>query len=91
MRLLAEVCDRSAADRMTTPIAPADILPFLREFYTAERAFLEHEQLFGKTRADKHAAAATRRLAPAPPGAFRSVEHRSDLLDVEPALATRRS
>ena len=32
-----------------------EILP-LREFYPAERAFLEHEQLFGKTRADKHAA-----------------------------------
>ena len=30
-------------------------LPFLREFYTAERAFLEREQLYGKARADKHA------------------------------------
>jgi hypothetical protein len=30
-------------------------MPFLREFYTAERAFLEHEQLFGKARADKNA------------------------------------
>jgi hypothetical protein len=46
------------------PIAPADIMPFLREFYTAERAFLEHEQLFGKTRADKHAGRSDR---PAPP------------------------
>jgi uncharacterized RDD family membrane protein YckC len=27
---------------------------FLRDFYTAERAFLEREQLFGKTKADKH-------------------------------------
>jgi len=56
MRLLAEVCDKICRRiEWTPPIAPADILPFLREFYTAERAFLEHEQLFGKTRADKHA------------------------------------
>lgn len=27
---------------------------FLRDFYTAERAFLEREQLFGKSRQDKH-------------------------------------
>ncbi len=27
---------------------------FLRDFYTAERAFLEREQLFGKVRPDKH-------------------------------------
>jgi uncharacterized RDD family membrane protein YckC len=27
---------------------------FLRDFYTAERAFLEREQLFGKVRLDKH-------------------------------------
>jgi uncharacterized RDD family membrane protein YckC len=56
MRLLAEVCDKICRRiEWTTPIAPAEILPFLREFYTAERAFLEHEQLFGKARADKHA------------------------------------
>ena len=30
-------------------------LPFLREFYTAERAYLEREQLYGKARADKYA------------------------------------
>jgi hypothetical protein len=30
-------------------------VPFLRDFYTAERAFLEREQLYGKGRADKHA------------------------------------
>jgi uncharacterized RDD family membrane protein YckC len=58
MRLLAEVCDKICRRiEWTTPIAPADVLPFLREFYTAERAFLEHEQLFGKARADKHAGA----------------------------------
>ena len=27
---------------------------FLRDFYTAERAYLEREQLFGKSKADKH-------------------------------------
>lgn len=32
---------------------------FLRDFYTAERAFLEREQLFGKTRQDKHHTPAT--------------------------------
>lgn len=31
---------------------------FLRDFYTAERAFLEREQLFGKVKPDKHSAAA---------------------------------
>ncbi len=32
-----------------------DVMVFLRDFYTAERAFLEREQLYGKARADKHA------------------------------------
>jgi hypothetical protein len=27
---------------------------FLRDFYTAERAYLEREQLFGRTKADKY-------------------------------------
>ena len=36
---------------------------FLRDFYTAERAFLEREQLYGKGRADKFA-------QPAPPAAL---------------------
>ena len=31
---------------------------FLRDFYTAERAFLERERLFGKSKADKHDRAA---------------------------------
>jgi len=65
MRLITEVCDKICRRiDWTTPVAPADILPFLREFCTAERAFLEHEQLFGKTRADKHAGRGDR---PAPP------------------------
>ena len=55
MRLLTEVCDKICKRiEWTAPIAPADIMPFLREFYTAERGFLEREQLFGKPRADKH-------------------------------------
>jgi uncharacterized RDD family membrane protein YckC len=56
VRLLTEVCDKICRRiNWPTPLAPADVGPFLREFYTAERAFLEHEQLFGKARADKHA------------------------------------
>jgi len=31
------------------------VVMFLRDFYTAERAFLEREQLYGKGRADKYA------------------------------------
>jgi uncharacterized RDD family membrane protein YckC len=58
MRLLTgvgeKICNKIG---WTTPIPPADIVPFLREFYTAERAFLEREQLFGKARADKFAQA----------------------------------
>ncbi|PWT92342.1 MAG: RDD family protein, partial [Proteobacteria bacterium] len=38
-----------------TPLQPNEVLPFLREFYTAERAFLERAQVFGKARDDKHA------------------------------------
>jgi uncharacterized RDD family membrane protein YckC len=38
------------------PVAEADTLLFLKEFYTAQRAYLEREQLFGKPRADKEAA-----------------------------------
>jgi uncharacterized RDD family membrane protein YckC len=36
------------------PIAESDIETFLEEFYTAERAYLEREQLYGKVHADKH-------------------------------------
>src|SRR5262249_56522847 len=56
MRLLNEVCDKICRKiGWSTPVSPAETLPFLREFYTAERAFLEREQLFGKARADKFA------------------------------------
>lgn len=39
-------------------VAPENEERFLRDFYTAQRAFLEREQLFGKVRLDKHHPAA---------------------------------
>lgn len=55
-RVLSEVCDKICRKiGWTAPVPPADVVPFLREFYTAERAFLEREQLYGKARADKYA------------------------------------
>ena len=55
-QVLNEVCDKICHKiGWTTPLQPGDVLPFLREFYTAERAFLEREQLYGKVRADKFA------------------------------------
>jgi uncharacterized RDD family membrane protein YckC len=56
MPLLIGVCEKICNKiGWTTPVPPAGVLTFLREFYTAERAFLEREQLFGKARADKYA------------------------------------
>jgi uncharacterized RDD family membrane protein YckC len=53
-RVLNEVCDKICRKiGWTAPVTPAEVLPFLREFYTAERAFLEREQLYGKVRPDK--------------------------------------
>jgi uncharacterized RDD family membrane protein YckC len=37
----------------TAPVPPRQVVAFLRDFYTAERAYLEREQLYGKVRADK--------------------------------------
>jgi uncharacterized RDD family membrane protein YckC len=60
-QLLRDVCDRICRKiGWTVPLAPADTALFLRDFYTAQRAFLEREQLFGRPRADKFAAAAKR-------------------------------
>lgn len=54
-RLLREVADKICRKiEWPTPVPDAEIGFFLREFYTAERAFLEREQLFGKPRPDKH-------------------------------------
>ena len=55
-RVLNEVCDKICHRiAWTAPVPPQDVALFLRDFYTAERAFLEREQLFGKGRADKYA------------------------------------
>jgi uncharacterized RDD family membrane protein YckC len=53
-RLFGEVRDKICHKiGWSTPVPPQDTEVFLREFYTAQRAFLEREQLFGKPRADK--------------------------------------
>ena len=53
-RVLNEVCDKICRKiGWTAPVAPNEVVPFLREFYTAERGFLEREQLYGKVRPDK--------------------------------------
>lgn len=59
--LLAEVCEKIVHKiGWTAPLPTQDTELFLREFYTAQRAFLEREQLFGKPRADKYEAAQPR-------------------------------
>jgi uncharacterized RDD family membrane protein YckC len=45
----------------TDPVQPAEAVEFLKAFYTAERAHLEREQLFGHFRADKTESAAARK------------------------------
>jgi uncharacterized RDD family membrane protein YckC len=53
-RVLGEVCEKICRKiGWTAPLMPADMVPFLREFYTAERGYLEREQLYGKVRPDK--------------------------------------
>jgi uncharacterized RDD family membrane protein YckC len=55
-RVLNDVCDKICRRIIwTAPVPPNQVVLFLRDFYTAERAFLEREQLYGKGRADKHA------------------------------------
>jgi uncharacterized RDD family membrane protein YckC len=59
--LLMDVCERIMRKiGWTEPLARADTPFFLRDFYTAQRAFLEREQLFGRPRADKYDAAQKR-------------------------------
>jgi len=54
--VLDEVCDKICRKIGWTDSLPRrEVTAFLRDFYTAERAYLEREQLFGKTRADKYA------------------------------------
>ncbi|HVJ51695.1 MAG TPA: RDD family protein [Aliidongia sp.] len=58
-RLRREVCEKICRKiGWTTPVPDGETMLFLRDFYTAERAYLEREQLFGKPRADKHHAEA---------------------------------
>jgi uncharacterized RDD family membrane protein YckC len=53
-RVLNEVCEKICRKiGFTAPVPPAQVGLFLREFYTAERGFLEREQLYGKVRPDK--------------------------------------
>ncbi|MBV8743462.1 MAG: RDD family protein [Xanthobacteraceae bacterium] len=53
--LFRDVCDRICRKiGWKETIPEADIITFLRDFYTAQRAHLEREQLFGRPRADKH-------------------------------------
>ena len=59
--LLRDVCDRICRKiEWAQPLTADEIMPFLRDFYTAQRAFLEREQLFGRKRADKFQAAGKR-------------------------------
>ncbi len=60
--LLRDVCDRICRKIDFGEAVPdAEIVVFLRDFYTAQRAYLEREQLFGRRRADKHHAAERRK------------------------------
>jgi uncharacterized RDD family membrane protein YckC len=62
-RQMAEVT-QAICGRIGYPaVAPRDQLGFLRDFYRAQRRFLEERQLFGERRADKH----HRRRPPADP------------------------
>jgi uncharacterized RDD family membrane protein YckC len=59
--LLRDVCDRICRKiGWTDPLPAAETATFLRDFYTAQRAFLEREQLFGRPRVDKFEAAGKR-------------------------------
>jgi uncharacterized RDD family membrane protein YckC len=60
--ILRDVCDRICRKiDWNEPVPDAEVAVFLRDFYTAQRAYLEREQLFGRARADKHAAAGRRK------------------------------
>ncbi len=55
VRVLDEVCDKICRKiGWSEPVSRRDVTTFLRDFYTAERAYLEREQLFGKTKPDKY-------------------------------------
>ncbi len=54
-QMLAEVRTKIARKiGWREPVTDADTPRFLRDFYAAQRAYLERQQLFGRKRADKH-------------------------------------
>jgi uncharacterized RDD family membrane protein YckC len=53
--VLMEVCAKICAKiGWTAPVPVAEVVPFLTEFYSAQRAFLEREHLYGRLREDKN-------------------------------------
>jgi hypothetical protein len=53
-RLRREVTDKICRKiAWTEPVPDAEVEQFLRDFYAAERAFLEREQLYGRPKASK--------------------------------------
>jgi uncharacterized RDD family membrane protein YckC len=59
MQVLDEVCHKICRKiGWSNPVPRNDVMVFLRDFYTAERAFLEREQLYGKARPDKYSGSA---------------------------------
>jgi len=59
--LFRDVCDRICRKiDWKEPVSEQETVVFLRDFYTAQRAYLEREQLFGRPLADKHQAAGRR-------------------------------
>jgi len=54
MTLLQDVCGKICAKiGWPTTLLAAEVVPFLTEFYSAERAFLERERLYGRHREHK--------------------------------------
>ena len=61
MQVLNEVCGKVCRKIGWSSLVPRnEVIVFLRDFYTAERAFLEREQLYGKARPDKYTAPSAR-------------------------------
>jgi hypothetical protein len=55
MQVLYEVCDKICHKiGWKQPVPRRDVTAFLHDFYAAERAYLEREQLYGKTKPDKY-------------------------------------
>jgi uncharacterized RDD family membrane protein YckC len=53
--VLTEVCGKICAKiGWTAPVPDVEVVPFLTEFYSAERAVLERERLYGRLREDKN-------------------------------------